>query len=67
MKISMVVTVDVDPNAWHEVYGCGIRRDDVRTDLVQYVTTVLQGVLGKQADRPEVRELSVRSNGKESR
>jgi hypothetical protein len=66
MKISMVVTVDVDPEDWDTEYHSGTSRDEIRSDVVQYVTTALNAMVGP-ADTCGVKALSVRTNGKESR
>jgi hypothetical protein len=66
MRIQMVVTVDVDPDTWDRDYGCGTGRDEVRRDVVRYVTTAVQSMVGPDGT-VGVRSVSVRSKGKESR
>jgi hypothetical protein len=66
MKIQIVVTFDVDPDTWDKEYHCGTDRDALRADVVQYVNTAVQSMVGSDGI-VGFQSVSVRSNGKESR
>jgi hypothetical protein len=50
VKVRLVVTVDVDPAKWREVYG----QDDVRRDVRDYVLSTLQQSPGVEESEAEV-------------
>ena len=52
MKISITLTIDVDPNKWAENYG--IDKADVRDDIKTYVHTAVQQSPGMQDAEAEV-------------
>jgi hypothetical protein len=41
VRTRVVVTVTVDPNAWHREYGCGTTPAAVRADVAAYLATAL--------------------------
>lgn len=53
MKISITLTIDVDPNEWAENYG--IDKSEVREDVKTYVHSTVQGAPGMQDVEAEVR------------
>jgi hypothetical protein len=54
MKITVKLSIDVDPNAWHEVYGTGIASKDVVNDVRQYVLDNVQATPGIQDSQASV-------------
>lgn len=70
MRIQMTITVDVDRDAWNDEYKCGSGRDEIRADVVRYVDTVLDDLLGDEGVSgiaSAVRSVTVCSKGKESK
>jgi len=68
MKIT--TTLDVDPQAWAEEFHTLAGRDEIRTDIVQYLTTMMQAVFGDHGTSGlalAITSVSIRSSGKESK
>jgi len=53
MKISITLTIDVDPEQWADNYG--IEKSDVRGDVKTYVHNAVQQAPGMQDVDAEVR------------
>ena len=53
MKISITLTIDVDPDEWADNYG--IEKSEVREDVKTYVRTAVQQAPGMQDVDAEVR------------
>lgn len=43
MKVTVTLTIDVDPEAWDLTYGSGPTPAEVRTDVKSYALNQLQG------------------------
>lgn len=54
MKISVNLTVTVDPQRWDAVYGAGDRPEEVRNDVRRYVLYSVQGLAGIEESRATV-------------
>ena len=46
MKISVRLTIDVEPSEWHAVYGNGDSASEVRQDVREYVLNAVQCLAG---------------------
>lgn len=66
MKIQIMITLDVDPDAWDREYHCGTTRDVIRADVVRYVDTLVQAMVDTDGTQ-SVASVAVRSFGRESR
>lgn len=66
MKIQIMLTVDVSPEAWDREYHCGTSRNEVRVDVVRYVDTLVQAMVDTDGSQ-SVASVVVRSFGRESR
>jgi hypothetical protein len=69
MKITTTLTLDVDLQAWASEFHTRAGRDEIRVDVVQYITTMMQTVFGDHGTSglaPAISSVSVRSSGKES-
>ena len=50
MKIGVVLTVEVDPEAWALEYGTGTTASEVRQDVRDYVLNMVQQCAAAEAD-----------------
>jgi hypothetical protein len=48
MKISITVTLDVDPEAWHQEYGTAQTLADVRRDVRSWFTTAVHALAANE-------------------
>jgi hypothetical protein len=70
VKITTTLTLDVDPNLWNQEFHTGTSRDEIRSDVVQYLTTMMQSVFGDHGSSglaTAITSVSVTSKGKESK
>jgi hypothetical protein len=59
MKVSVTLSLDVDPAAWDLAYGTGTEAKAVREDVRQYVLNQLQGIA--PVDEGGVRSVELRT------
>lgn len=70
MKIAVTITLDVNPDDWNNEYMSDASREEIRADVIQYVTTTMQaifGVDGSDGVKSGVRSVSVRPGGRGAR
>jgi len=70
MKITTTITIDVDPKAWAEEFHTPDGHDEIRDDVVKYLTTMMQTVFGDHGTSglaPAITSVSVRPSCKKSK
>jgi hypothetical protein len=43
MKVTVTLVLDVDPDAWDEIYGTGTKPRDIRSDVKTHVLGCIYG------------------------
>jgi hypothetical protein len=54
MRISVSLTIEVDPGKWDAVYGRGSSPAEVREDVREYILNAVQGSPGIEESDAEV-------------
>lgn len=54
MKIRVVLSIEVDPEEWHAVYGNGDQPAQVRDDIKSYVFTAICDSAGMDESEAQV-------------
>lgn len=49
MKVAIAVTLDIDPEAWHQDYGTSTVPTAVREDVISFVLTALHALAAQEA------------------